>query len=135
MPAAAPPPQQLNQNQNGYHYTALTRANLAQLPQPPRSNRQVYLSTDQNFERIPLALETHRVDKRVTLRDWEDRWVVAGRAWASGWYMCIYRGLELFDNGNDRDFASNVFQYAHPLLECPFSFVLLETLSTPSSFE
>lgn len=77
--SAAPPPQQQQPYQNGYHYTPLTKDNLKQLPVPPHSNQEAYEKVDQNFERVPLGLNTNRVDGITTLRAWEEQWAAAGR--------------------------------------------------------
>ncbi|KUJ20459.1 uncharacterized protein LY89DRAFT_682190 [Mollisia scopiformis] len=78
--SAAPPPQQSQPYQNGHHYTPLTKENLRQLPHPPYSNQETYSKVDQNFEKVPLGLETRRVDGIATLRAWDQRWATAGRA-------------------------------------------------------
>lgn len=56
--------------------TALTLDNLRQLQDAP-SNLHSYLSKDQNFERVPLALPTQRSCGEERIGEFEERWGTA----------------------------------------------------------
>jgi len=53
--------------------TPLTLENLRRVPLAP-SNRQTYLSRDQNFERVSLCLPTQRKSGADMVREWEEGW-------------------------------------------------------------
>jgi hypothetical protein len=67
---------------NSDHYGQrdhITRQNLERIPGAP-SKLHTYLQRDQNFERVPLYLQTGRPGGREMVSRFEEEWKMAGRA-------------------------------------------------------
>jgi hypothetical protein len=56
--------------------TPLTKENLQILP--TSSNRSIYISNDQTFERISLGLPTRRIAGWKLVQAWEEKWEEIG---------------------------------------------------------
>ncbi|PMD21935.1 hypothetical protein NA56DRAFT_748290 [Hyaloscypha hepaticicola] len=82
VPSLPSPPNDTNPPPPQTQTTPLTRENLRQLQIAP-SNLNLYLSRDQNFERVPLGLQTQRRCGEEMVREFEERWTRAERV-ASG---------------------------------------------------